>query len=84
MSLYTEIVAAGIETDSHESDLYFPATPEARRILARWTLEAGNAVYFQHATKRTTWIDVPFAFDPWWARRAAEADAYPRSRKVRP
>lgn len=33
MSLYTQLKEAGIETSSHESDLYFPGFSEGARNL---------------------------------------------------
>ncbi len=68
-TLYYSIVATGISHDSHGSDLYIPDTPEARAILARFPLECGNATSFinqaaPHAGQR--WLDVPFAYLPFW------------------
>lgn len=71
MSLYTELVAAGVAIGSHESDLYCEDTPQARAILARHPLPHRNATRFRNAITKTIWIDVPFNFDPWWAQRTA-------------
>jgi hypothetical protein len=71
-SLYQTLVDAGIETDNHESDLYFPATPESLAILARFPLENGNATHFTNQAPPHVgeqWVDVPFAFVPWWKKR---------------
>jgi hypothetical protein len=65
-SAYTAIVRAGIPTDHHESDLYVLDTPEARRILA----EHGRAYSrFISATDRRYWLDVPFAYAPFWTKK---------------
>lgn len=65
MSLYTDAVAKGLTLDSHESDLYVLATPEAVSLVKRhkWAHSAfvGN--------DGKVWLDVPFAFDPWWEAR---------------
>ncbi len=68
MSLYRDLVAAGIPLDSHESDLYALATPEAVAIVTR------SREYFESFISELDgrrWLDVPFAFEPWWERRAA-------------
>jgi len=73
--LYDELKEAGIEIDHHESDLYVPNTPEARRILDRHPIEKKNATLFgehkvvggRHVDK--IWIDVPFAYAPFWRKK---------------
>lgn len=72
MNLYEEIKAAGIPYANHESDLYIPATPETRAILARHPDQNKTATTFinqapPHVGER--WLDVPFAFSPWWEAR---------------
>lgn len=66
MTLYQKLVAAGCRIDSHESDLYTPDTPEARAIV---TAEGFHFVTFIHQTERTSWLDVAFAYEPWWTAR---------------
>lgn len=68
MTLYREMIEAGVETDSHESDLYVLATPEAREILARHPTEAKNARGFVSAVDKRFWIDIPFAYEPFWTK----------------
>ncbi len=70
-SLYLEVVAAGIPVHNHESDLYIPDTEAARAILARYPTKAANAKRFENQVEGGTWIDVPFAFDPFWTAKAA-------------
>ena len=65
-TLYKEITAAGIETASHESDLYFPDTEAARDILNRYDIQKNNATRFTSNIDGKRWVDVPFAFDPFW------------------
>lgn len=66
MSLYILLRDAGCEIDSHESDLYVRATPEARRIVKEQCGERLVYLAFQSTADRSWWIEVPFAFDPWW------------------
>lgn len=65
-SLYEAIKAAGIETYHHESDLYFPVTPESREILSRYPLPQKNATVFTDNVTKKPWYDVPFNYDPFW------------------
>lgn len=69
MSLYTELVAAGIEVSNWQSDLYFPVTKEAREILARHPVQKANATTFKSQTTGRPYYDVPFAYDPFWEAR---------------
>ena len=67
-TLYRALVAAGIEVDHHVSDLYFPASPEALAILEQFPSQAKSAERFQNEISPLgrTWVNVPFAFDPFW------------------
>jgi hypothetical protein len=71
MTLYQELKEAGIKIDSHESDLYFENTPESRAILEKYPLEKKNSTRFQSSIDGTPWIDVPFAYLPFWEKRMA-------------
>lgn len=70
MSLYSDIVAAGIETDNHQSDLYIPRTVAALEILAKYPEYRYTAKTFVNNLDGKLWIDVPFAYLPWWEKRA--------------
>lgn len=67
-TLYEQLRGAGCDLDNHESDLYVRATPKAREIV-RATGHSHS--YFVHQGSGEQWIDVPFAYDPWWQKRAA-------------
>lgn len=57
---------------SHESDLYFKATPESLAILERYPIQKSNAQRFRNKRPPNvgeSWVDVPFAYDPWWEAR---------------
>ena len=73
MYLYDEIKTAGIPTDNHESDLYFPITEQSTEILARYPLEKSNASRFINQVAGGWWYDVPFAFIPFWTARQGKA-----------
>lgn len=74
MTLYDELKAAGVEIDNHESDLYFPVTEATKAILAKPEHKAHRkiATAFLSNVTHTLWFDVPFAFEPWWERKAAQ------------
>ena len=72
MSLYSDLIAAGVQVDNHESDLYFPATEKTRAILERYPLAFSIHETFINQRPPNVgerWIDVPFAFEPWWTKR---------------
>lgn len=69
MSLYEALMAAGIPVDNHESDLYAPDTPQVREILARYPISQSNTRRFINQVEGGQWLDIPFAFDPWWIKR---------------
>ena len=72
--LYAELKAAGCEIDNHESDLYVRSTPHSERIV----YQSGPAAYWSSFPARRfmsnldgkLWIEVPFAFTPFWDARA--------------
>lgn len=76
-SLYAQLKAAGCAIDNHESDLYVRDSETARRIIKavndagregnlgqRWATSAFRG------TDGHVWIDIPFAYDPWWSKRS--------------
>lgn len=67
-TLYQTLVAAGVPTDSHETDLYFLASPHALAILARFPNQQAIAKPFTIELDGKRWVEVPFAYDPGWKR----------------
>lgn len=65
-SIFEEIIHAGIEYDNHCSDLYVKDSPEAREIIKRYDR---SLEFFNNAIDGSRWIDVPFAYDPYWDKR---------------
>lgn len=70
MSLYTDLVAAGIELSNWRSDLYFPVTPETTAILQRHPQQLANATIFTSNIDKRRMYDVPFNYEPYWEKRS--------------
>lgn len=68
-TLYDQLKAAGCELDSHESDLYVRATPEAKAIIEQ---EGSCYGKFVNQKDGKVWFEVSFAYDPWWKARATK------------
>jgi len=71
-SLYEMLKAAGCEVDSHESDLYVKETLDAERVLTVYETETGHRwsrSYFMNRIDGKRWIELPFAFEPFWKAR---------------
>ena len=62
-SLYDAVVALGIEHDSHESDLYLPATQMNATLIEH---HGFSKTTFRSNTDGGLWFDVPFAYAPFW------------------
>lgn len=75
-TIYTALRAAGCEIDSYESDLYVRDTETARTVISDWVhagkLNWKSYSYFTCRRTNTQWIDIPFAYDPFWEQKAQE------------
>jgi len=67
MTLYETLKAAGAEIDSHESDLYVKHSEEVWKIVKA---SGQEFVFFTDNIHREQWIEVPFAFDPYWEAKS--------------
>ncbi len=65
MSIYEELLAAGLELDHRYSDLYVKDTPEARQIIAS---SKTHVKYSRFLCERDHqfWLELPFQYDPFW------------------
>lgn len=68
-TLFQKVVAAGLEFDSHESDLYIKNSTAAHTILEEFPLNKKNTRTFQSKVDGGLWLDVPFAYEPFWIKR---------------
>ena len=68
INVYDELKAAGIPIDNHESDLYALYTPDSIRIVK----ESGHSwTVFVSQIDGKLWLDIPFAYSPFWDGRAS-------------
>lgn len=66
--LYDKLVKEGFTLDHHESDLYVKDSPMARELLERYGLKYTP---FKDDIDHEMWLDVPFAYAPFWRDKAA-------------
>lgn len=69
VNIYAELLAAGVLIACHESDLYAKVTPESRAIIARYEYK-GNVTTFKAQDDGALWYDIPFAYQPFWDKKA--------------
>lgn len=69
MSLYTDLIDAGVQCSSHQSDLYFPVTDKTVAILAKYPKQKSITYTFRSNIDGVLCFDVPFAFDPYWENK---------------
>lgn len=70
-TLHAELLAIGAEMENHESDLWVRWTPESDRLVTEHYARLGiRPQSTRHQTDAgAPWIEVPFAFEPWWKAR---------------
>jgi len=79
-TLHERLTDAGCEIGNHYSDLYVRYTPEAAAIIDEWrkdnglTSGWGMCSFFTNQVEGGRWIDIPFAFDPYWKGVQANAN----------
>ncbi len=67
MSLYTDLIEAGIEVSNWQSDLYAPVNETTKAILAKHPEQSKTV--FRSQVDGKLWYDIAFAYDPFWKRR---------------
>lgn len=70
--LYQAMQEAGVEIDSHESDLYVKETPAADAVIEEAMRHDSAPCFtrFRSSVDGSVWLDFPFMFVPWWESRA--------------
>lgn len=69
-SIYEAMLRAGVEIDHHMSDLYVPATTTTLAILDCYPTHKANVERFWNQASGSLWLDIPFAYAPFWDRVA--------------
>ncbi len=75
MSIYTEMKAAGVEIDNHCSDMYVPDNATTREIVKGYEYKC-NVIRFISDIDGTPWLNIPFAYDPWWSDAEKQVEAW--------
>lgn len=75
VSIYTEMIEAGVPTDSHESDLYALVNDKSREIVQSYDHKGIVKTFVNTDGKQ--WYDIPFAYDPFWAAKNARSEPSP-------
>lgn len=68
MQIYNEVVRLGIPHSNHYSDLYIPSTDETRQLLKDCGITTARP--FVNKVEGGIWFDVPFAYLPFWDKKA--------------
>ena len=77
-TLYQALKAAGCEIDSHCSDLYVRDTVRARDIIAEFPEHIRELRFFVSPVDNRPWLEIPFAYDPYWNARQRSDDSLDR------
>lgn len=67
-AVYDQVVAAGVKTSNHCSDLYAEVTEESTAIIKNYAFK-NQVTTFINALDGKLWYDIPFAFSPYWEKR---------------
>lgn len=82
--VYDAVKRLGIPHSSHYSDLYLPNTRQVHEILKAHGVKINGhtASYFRNQVDGGIWIDLPFAYLPYWdARTFTQCDECGQSYK---
>lgn len=71
-TLYERLIAAGCEVSSHRSDLYVRRCEDVLSVINAYMKETGEKITFSTFKNNIDggmWLDIPFSFDPYWAKK---------------
>ena len=63
MSIYEEMVKAGVKIDSWQSDMYVPVNDITKEIISRYQFKK-MVTKFRDNIDHVIYYDIPFAYDP--------------------
>lgn len=75
MSLYAEMLAAGLVIGNHYSDLYVKDTPEAWAIFDKYKDGMSRPQRFISNTGEGPCLDFAFQYEPYWEAKRATTSA---------
>lgn len=55
------------EIDNHQSDLYLKVTDVSKKLVDEYKFK-NNVKTFRSGIVHCQWYDIPFAYDPFWAK----------------
>ena len=67
MSLYIDLLVAGVPLTNHESDLYFEVNEVSTEIVKSYPDLKPST--FRNRQNGALWYDAPFMYDPYWEKR---------------
>ena len=73
LELFEQIKARKIPFANHESDLYVMVTDESRKLIDAYQFKCNVRTFVSNIDNKL-WFDVPFAFQPFWDRRATSGN----------
>ena len=68
MSIYTDLIEAGLDVSNWQSDLYVPVCDNSREILKKYPKQTRST--FKSNVDGLQMYELPFAFDPFWKKRS--------------
>jgi len=69
--IYQQMIIAGQEIDSHESDLYVKVTDRSQEIVDVFEFKS-NVKTFVSQIDGCLWFDIPFSYLPFWEKRSKD------------
>ena len=70
LTIYEELLAAGVPIANHYSDLYAKVTPESRVIIDKFKGQKVISTFKNQRDNGELWFDIAFAYDPYWEKVA--------------
>jgi hypothetical protein len=71
LSIYQQVKAAGCEWTARDATLCVKSTTIARKILGTYLFQ--DAILVRTDADGTVWLDVLWAYDPWWTTHRDQA-----------
>lgn len=63
------MIEAGVKVANHYSDLYVEVNETSTKLIKDYEFKRNVTSFFNQVEKKR-WYDIPFAYDPYWVKRA--------------